>query len=127
MSRSIEFKKEECVLNLSGPAALFSLKRKVRMPYKEIKSVFVDTFDPPFWMLRLPGTAIAPLYIYEGSYLYRNEWYFLSFERRIPLFMVEFAGKSKYKYLVVQLENPKETAAELRRRIQKYEEENGVS
>ncbi|MFY4775219.1 hypothetical protein [Metabacillus sp. RGM 3146] len=126
MGRTVQFTENECVVKLTGAPAFFALKSKVKMSYDQIKSVYVDVFEPPFWMLRMPGTAIAPLYIYEGSYLYRNEWYFLSFERKQPFFMVELDGSGKYKYVVVQIKNPKEAAAELRRRLRENEEKKSV-
>lgn len=126
MGRTVQFNEAECIVKLSGAPAIFSLKSKLKMPYEQIVSVYVDVFEPPFWMLRMPGTSIAPLYIYEGSYLYRNEWYFLSFERKQPFFMVELDGRGKYKYVVVQIQNPKEAAAELRKRLREYEEKKSV-
>ena len=47
------------------------------MPYNTIKSVYVDYFDAPQWMLRMPGTSISSLNIFEGSFKYADEWYFL--------------------------------------------------
>lgn len=76
MNREIIFEEDAAVLKIRGFMMLFTFKHKVKMPYSMIKSVFVDYFDPPKWMIRMPGTSISPLNIYEGSYKYQDEWYF---------------------------------------------------
>ena len=106
--------KQELTLKLTGLTAYFALKRKVQMPYLMIKSVLVDYFDAPKWMIRLPGTSIAPLTIYEGSFKYQDEWYFLSFGGRVPLVIIELEGHEKYNYVIFQCENPTRTASEIR-------------
>jgi hypothetical protein len=92
-------------LKLNGVTCFFALKRKVTVPYQTIKSVYVDDFAAPQWMLRMPGTSISPLNIYEGSFKYANEWYFLSYERRDPLVIMELKGHEKYHYVVFQIED----------------------
>ena len=84
------------------------------MPYQMIKSVLVDYFEAPKWMIRLPGTSIAPLNIYEGSFKYQDEWYFLSFGGRVPLVIIKLDGHKKYNYVIFQCENPTRTASEIR-------------
>ena len=71
MGRQVKFGEQELTLNLTGLTGYFAFKRKVRMPYNLIKSILVDYFDAPKWMMRMPGTSISPLNIHEGSYKYR--------------------------------------------------------
>jgi hypothetical protein len=121
MGREVHFGKDEITLKLNGVTCFFALKRKVTMPYHTIKSVYVDYFDAPQWMLRMPGTSISPLNIYEGSFKYANEWYFLSYERREPLVIMELQGHEKYHYVIFQIEDPVSVAAEIRKRIRNLE------
>ena len=62
----------------------------------------------------MPGTSVSPLNIYEGSYKYQDEWYFLSYSGRVPLVIIELEGQEKYIYVIFQCENPTRTAAEIR-------------
>jgi hypothetical protein len=117
MGRTVRFGETEFILHFTGILSFFALKRKLAIPYPTIKSVYVDYFDPPKWMLRMSGTSISPLHIYEGSFKYADEWYFLSFEKREPLVIIELEGHDRYKYVVFQTDNPTEVASELRKRI----------
>jgi hypothetical protein len=117
MTRKVHFDEEEFVLRLNGVESVFALKWQLKIPYKAIKKVYIDEFEPPMWMLRMPGTSIAPLHIFEGSFKFGNEWYFLSFEHNVPLLQLEIEGCGKYKYVIFELENPKEVMIELRKRI----------
>ena len=92
MGRQVKFGEQELTLNLTGLTGYFAFKRKVRMPYNLIKSILVDYFDAPKWMIRMPGTSISPLNIYEGSYKYRDEWYFLSYGGRAPWLLSNWTG-----------------------------------
>lgn len=121
MNREIIFEEDAAVLKIKGLMMLFTFKHKVKMPYKMIKSVFVDYFDPPKWMIRMPGTSISPLHIYEGSYKYQDEWYFLSYEGRIPVVIIELDNHEKYRYVIFQIDDPTEVAAEMRRKMAEAE------
>lgn len=116
MNREIIFENDGVVLKINGLMMVFTLKHKVKISYEMIKSVFVDYFDAPKWMIRMPGTSIAPLHIYEGSYKYRNEWYFLSYEGKVPVVIMELENHEKYHYIIFQIDNPTEVAAEIRRK-----------
>ena len=82
-----------------------------------IKSVTVDYFDAPLWMIKFPGISVSPLNIYEGSFLFRNKWYFLSYERHEPLIIIELEGHKKYQYVIFQMENPTEVASQIRKHL----------
>ncbi|MEH7377552.1 hypothetical protein [Neobacillus drentensis] len=122
MGREVHFKEEEFVLKLTGLLSILALKWQLKIPYKAIKSVYIDDFDPPMWMLRMPGTAIAPLNIYEGSFKFGNEWYFLSCEHRVPLVHLELEDFGKYKYVIFEIENPRAVMIELRKKLRELEE-----
>ncbi|MCY8516202.1 hypothetical protein [Bacillus atrophaeus] len=122
MGRKVHFGEQEVTLFLTGLHPFLALKHKISMPYSNIKSVNVDYFDAPKWMLRMPGTSISPLHIYEGSYKYADEWYFLSYERREPLVIIELDGHKKYRYVIFAIDDPTATAAEMRRRMREYHE-----
>ena len=58
MGKEILFDNEGVILKLNGVTGLLAFKLKLKMPYNTIKSVYVDYFDVPQWMLRMPGTSI---------------------------------------------------------------------
>ncbi|WP_394231728.1 hypothetical protein [Niallia oryzisoli] len=120
MARVLHFGDEELILKLTGFISYFALERKIIMPYRMIKNVYVDYFQAHQMMLRMPGTSIPTLNIYEGSFKYANDWYFLSYERVQPLIFIELDGHKKYRYVIFQMENPTATAAEIRRHLLKY-------
>ncbi|WP_242218218.1 hypothetical protein [Bacillus cereus group sp. BfR-BA-01380] len=117
MGREVQFDDEGVVLKLNGVTGFFAVKLSLKMPFHTIKSVFVDYFDAPSWMLRMPGTSISALNIFEGSFKYADEWYFLSYENRVPLVMIELEGHEKYKYVVFEIDNPTKVAADIRKRL----------
>lgn len=120
LGREVEFDESELTLKLTGFVSFCALKSKVVMPYKTIMRVYVDYFDVPRWMIRLPGTSISPLNIYEGSFLHNNKWYFLSYERKEPLVIIELDGHKKYSYVIFAINDPTETAAEIRRKLANF-------
>ncbi|MDR6123670.1 hypothetical protein QFZ87_003267 [Bacillus sp. SLBN-46] len=122
MGRKVTFTKDEFVLRLNGVLSVFALKWQLRIPYKSIKRVYIDEFDPPMWMLKMPGTAIAPLNIFEGSFKFGNEWYFISCEHNVPLVHLEVDGFGKYKYIIFEMENPRAVMIELRKKLREIDE-----
>jgi hypothetical protein len=122
MGRKVTFTKDEFVLRLNGVLSVFALKWQLRIPYKSIKRVYIDEFDPPMWMLKMPGTAIAPLNIFEGSFKFGNEWYFISCEHNVPLVHLEVDGFGKYKYIIFEMENPRAVMIELRKKLRELDE-----
>lgn len=119
MGREIVFDEEHVILKLNGATGFFALKFELLLPYHTIKSVHVDYFDAPLSMLRMPGTSVPPLSIFEGSFKYKDEWYFLSYEHRVPLVIIELEGHEKYTYVIFEMDNPTEIAANIRRHSNK--------
>jgi hypothetical protein len=117
MGREVQFDDEGVILKLTGVARFFAFKLKLKMPYNTIKSVYVDYFDAPQWMLRMPGTSISALHIFEGSFKYADEWYFLSYENRVPLVIIELEGHEKYKYVIFEIDDPVRVASDIRKCI----------
>ncbi|KZZ86153.1 hypothetical protein [Bacillus sp. SJS] len=122
MGRIIELKKDKAVVRLTGLTGFFAFKMNLGIPFETISQVYVDQFEAPRWMLRMPGTSISFLHIYEESFKYRDEWYFLSYSGRGPLLQLELDGHPKYKLVVLQMENPTATAAEIRTWLRVREE-----
>lgn len=115
MGREVLFDNAGVILKLNGVTAFFALKLKVNMPYNTIKGLYVDHFDAPLWMFRMPGTSA--LTIYEGSFKYK---YFLSYENRVPLVMIELEGHEKYKYVFFEIDSPTKVAADIRKHIRDF-------
>ncbi|MGJ7919136.1 hypothetical protein [Neobacillus sp. LXY-4] len=121
MAREVQFDDKNVILKLSGATALFSLRFHLKIPFNTIKSVYVDSFDAPQWMLRMPGTSISALNIFEGSFKYANEWYFLSYENKVPLLIIELDGHEKYNYVIFEIDNPTNVAFEIRKHLRELE------
>ncbi|WP_425457450.1 hypothetical protein [Bacillus marasmi] len=117
LARELHFTDHELVLKLSGTVSLLALKRELRIPYQCIKRVYVEHYKPPLWMLRIPGTSVAFLNIYEGTFYYEKEWYFFSFEHYVPLIHLELSGHKKYKYVIFELEKTREALIEIRSKL----------
>ena len=124
MGRQIRFDDQSLTLKLTGVTGFFALKRKLDIPYSTIKHVLVDTFEAPRWMLRAPGTSIPALHIYEGSFKYADEWYFLSYGKKVPLLSIELQGHEKYRYVIVEMDDPTSVASEIRRRLREWREQS---
>ncbi len=122
MGRKVHFSKDMFVLKLTGIQSIFALRGKLKIPYKTIKQVYIDEFEAPMWMLRMPGTAIAPLHIFEGSFKFADEWYFLSYEHKVPLIHLELEDYGIYKYVIFEMENPREVMIELRKKLRELED-----
>lgn len=123
MARKVEFDNENVILKLNGATAFFALKFNLKIPYNTIKSVYVDYFDAPPWMIRMPGTSVSPLNIFEGSFKYGNEWYFLSYENKVPMLIIEIEGHEKYSYVIFEIDDPTKIASEIRKRIREQKME----
>lgn len=120
MGRQIHFDDSGVILKLTGFTSVFALKGSLKIPYDTIKSVLVDSFDPPKWMLRMPGTSIPFLNVYQGSFKYANEWYFLSYGKKVPLVIIELEGHEKYRYVIFEMDDPTGAASEIRKKWREW-------
>lgn len=121
MGREVHYTDTDFILRLTGVTGLFALKGELKIPYRNIKSVFIDEFEAPMWMLRMPGTAVAPLNIFEGSFKFADDWYFLSYEHSVPLVHLELTGE-KYRYIIFEFERPREVLIEIRKKLRELDE-----
>ncbi|MGD7007900.1 hypothetical protein [Metabacillus sp. 84] len=124
MGRMVELGEDKAIVRLTGLTWFFAIKMKLEVPYETISQVYVDTFEAPRIMLRMPGTSVSFLNIYEGSFKYRDEWFFLSFSGNGPFLILELNGHLKYRFIVLQVVNPTGTAAEIRKQIRLNEEDD---
>lgn len=118
LDKHIEFLEKEAVIHLVGTTDFLSLKREIRLPYEDIKLVYMDAIEPPLTMLRIPGTS-EPFHVYEGSFLYQNEWYFLSLRggRGRSLLCIDTNGKEKYHHILLDIEEQEHLLSEFNKRI----------
>lgn len=112
LGRDIQFHEKELTLRLSGLTGLFTLKSSINIPYDTIQKAVVDYFEPPKFFVRM-GVIIPPLNIYQGSFKRSDKWYFLSFERREQLVIIELGGHEKYDYVVFQSDQPSKVVSDI--------------
>lgn len=117
MGRSVQMSNSSVTLKLSGFLRFCALKSRVEMPYEIIKDIKVDVFKAPLTMIRLPGTSIPPLHMYEGSFLHSGNWYFLSYEKKKPVVIIELEGYKKYRYVVFETDNPNQLVVEIKKKL----------
>ncbi len=117
MAKQLILNATECILQLTGFHRIAALKHEISMDYAMIQSVHIGTFDSPFWMLKMPGTAIPGFSIYEGSFWHAKEWYFLSYESRGEHVIIELHGHDKYTYVIFDIENSEHVVAQLKQRL----------
>ncbi|WP_456363497.1 hypothetical protein [Priestia aryabhattai] len=117
MGRSVQISNSSVTLKLSGFLRFCALKSRVEMPYKIIKDIKVEIFKAPLTMIRLPGTSMPPLHIHEGSFLHNGDWYFLSYEKKKPVVIIELEGHKKYRYVVFETENPDQLVVEIKEKL----------
>jgi hypothetical protein len=121
LGREIHYQGQNVVLKLTGPTPFFAFKKQVVMPADTIKNVMVDYFKAPRWMIRMPGTSFSPLNVYEGSFKYADEWYFLSYAGTGPFVTIELEGHHKYSYVIYEVENPTQHAAQIRKQLREWQ------
>jgi hypothetical protein len=90
MPRTIEFEDTELVVRFTGLVHYASLTEELRIPFRSIRSVSTEPFEPPKGTLRWFGTDVPFTDIREGRFGHGGEWYFFSVEdrrRAISLFL----------------------------------------
>jgi len=117
LGRKVRFTDNAFILELTGMTRFFALKKRMVIPYHMIERAIVDYFQAPFWLVKLPGTAIPWLNIYEGTFFYKGYWYFLSYERKVPLVILELKGHPRYNFVIFETADPTTTVAELNKRL----------
>lgn len=102
MSRNVEFTKDNLILYLSGLTSTAALKRRVEIPYSQIKQASVDDFKLSMFRFRV-GTSIAD--IREGRFLIGDRWCFISFENHKDVVVLELEGH-EFGKVVFQIDDP---------------------
>lgn len=116
LGRKVHLNEKEFVLELTGVNCLFAFKRRLKIPYQAITNVYVGEFKTPKGMVRTLGTSIPPS-LCEGSFLYEGDYYFLSYERKVPLLQLEIAEYGKYRYVIFEIEDIHDLLIDLRKKI----------
>lgn len=117
MGRFVQINNSSITLKLSGFLRFCALKSRIEMPYEIIKNIKVEVFKAPLTMIRLPGTSIPPLHIYEGSFLHNGDWYFLSYEKKKPVVIIELEGHKKYRYVIFGTDKPDRLVLEIKNKL----------
>lgn len=116
MGREVCLGESEFIIKLTGVIWVSAFKRELKIPYSAIENVYIDYFDIPRGMLRTLGTSI-PGGLCEGSFLYDGDSYFLSYEHKVPLLHLKIEGYGKYKYVIIEIDNPRDMLIDLRKKI----------
>jgi hypothetical protein len=80
MPRTIEFEDDDLVVRFTGLVHYATMTEELRIPYRAIRSVSTDRFEPPSGTLRWFGTDVPFTDIREGRFGHGGEWYFFSVE-----------------------------------------------
>ncbi|UKS29742.1 hypothetical protein LOZ80_12745 [Paenibacillus sp. HWE-109] len=102
MSRTIEFTEDALILHLSGIVSAAALRRRVEIPYSQIKQVTVDDCKISMFQFRV-GTSIAD--IREGRFLIGDRWCFISYENHNDVVTIELE-QHEFGKVVFQTEDP---------------------
>lgn len=114
MARYIHFEDKQLVIQLTGLTSFLALKRKIEIPYENIKIATVGDFYLRLIVFRI-GTAFG--FIQHGQFwTIKNGWYFLSTNRGSNLVILDLQGH-KFKRVALQMENPEEQVAAIKARL----------
>ncbi|MGI0053029.1 MAG: hypothetical protein ACREC5_07040 [Thermoplasmata archaeon] len=94
MPRTIEFGDDVLVVRFTGLVHYATLTEELRIPYRTIRSVSTDSFEPPKGTLRWYGTDVPYTDIREGRFGHGGERYFFSVEdrrRAVTLYLEGYA------------------------------------
>jgi hypothetical protein len=105
MARTLEYKENTLILNLTGLTSAAALKRHVEIPYSSIKNASVEDFEVALLQFRV-GTSVAD--IREGRFYKGKQWCFISYENHKDVVVLEL-DNHEFAKVVFQIENPIET------------------
>jgi hypothetical protein len=121
MPRAVTFERDHLGLAFSGLVHFGTTTAKFDVPYSRISAVSTEPFRFPRGTLRWGGAWIPFTDIREGHFWHSGEWYFVSFEDRdktVTLDLKDFTvHRRSYVKVVIQVDDPRKFARELRRRI----------
>lgn len=113
MARSIEFLDKSLCIHLTGLVSAAALKKRLEIPYVNIKGVKVGPFKMPQLSFRI-GTSGIGNNLKEGRFLHKGDWYFLSYTNHKHVLIMELEN-FEYKNVVLELEH----VEEVKERIEK--------
>ncbi len=117
MGRSVDVAAGEVVVRLSGLTAVGAVKRTLRIPLSQIRSVSTERYERTG--LRLGGASIPFTDIREGRFRSRGARSFLSFEDRdrvITLGLDRSAPGVGYDLVVLGVDDPEAVVTEIEAR-----------
>jgi hypothetical protein len=118
MPRAVLLREDRLVIRLTGLLRWAAVTGEVAIPYRCIRLVSTEPFDPPRCTLRWLGTAVPFTHIREGHFRRGRDWYFLSFEDRRRVVRLDLEGFTlagrAYRAAVLGADDPEA----LRRRIE---------
>jgi hypothetical protein len=97
--------------------ALFSLRRSVTVAIKDVTAVLVQPHVTAPPSIRFPGTSLPGL-IHAGAYRIGSEEEFWNVRRAHVFLAVHLAHGAPYRKLVLEVDDPRGVAADLRARLQ---------
>jgi hypothetical protein len=104
-------------LRLGALDALFALRRSIVVPASDITAVLVQTHVTAPPTIRFPGTSLPGL-IHAGSYVVGKDEEFWNVRRAHMFLAVHLGTGAKFRKLVLQVNDPRSMAAELRAQLQ---------
>jgi hypothetical protein len=108
----VTVEKNHVVFDVVGFHKLWSFKDRIRVPKEHIEKVHNNIRPFSFWKgLRLPGTYF-PFVITAGTYYKRGGKNFWDVVKERNAIVVQLKDE-KYKNLIIEVENPEETMAQL--------------
>ena len=104
-------------LRLGLVDALFALRRSITVAIHDVTAVLVQPHvtDPP--SIRFPGTSLPGL-IHAGAYRIGDDEEFWNVRRARVFLAVHLAHGAPYRKLVLEVDDPRRAAADLRERLQ---------
>jgi hypothetical protein len=114
-SRQFELHDDAAEVRFTGLLPLKTLRRRLLLPYEEIRSVSTEQFTRRRGLLRVAGFALGNSL--HGLFRREGRWLFLSFEDPRQVVNIELdPERRKVSELVIQVPDPVALAAALDRR-----------
>jgi hypothetical protein len=113
----LQIRDEVLSVRLGFMDALLSLRRSIVVPASEVTAVLVQPHVTAPPAIRFPGTSL-PGFIHAGSYVVGNDQEFWNVRRARLFLAVHLATGAQFRKLVLQVDDPRSVAAQLRAQLQ---------